>query len=274
MSNIAHLDTTALDTAAKFFRTMQKAGADFTGPMQSVAQRRNLTAYLQMGCPKIDSNGEIVTPTLPDGEDLVRLILDDDFLSSEDVAKAYGWSYTDDQLAHFTETLPDFETLMWLRSNGYMLVATPPTDTNLLQVRDFDNQLFYSKSKGWYAEGKEKFARDDVVKAGEWLMVRKEPYPDSRRKNWDEQKNLLTEVEHVPNAPEVSYAITAYFKVRGVYLLKGVYVRTSSVDADGDRVFVGRFDADGLSVGNDWGDGRRGIFGVSSYRKNLDTLNA
>lgn len=266
MSNIAHLDTTALDTASKFFRTMQKAEADFTGPMQSVAQRRNLTAYLQMGCPKINGNGEIVTPTLPDDEELARLILGDDFLSVEEVAKAYCWNYTDDQLADFIETLPDFETLIWLRTNGYMLVATPPTDTNLLQVRDLDNQLFYSKSEGWYAESQQTFSREDVVKAGQWLVVRKEPYPNSRKKNWDEQQKLLTEVEHVPNAPEMAYAVTAYYKVRGVYLLKGVYVRTSSVDAGGDRVVVGFFVGDGLHVSVCWDDLRHDNIGVSSSR--------
>lgn len=203
----------------------------------------------------------------PKGYALCTLILGDDFISHEDVANAYGFHYSDEQVKAFADTLPDEKTLQWLRSNGYMLVATPPTDTNLLQVRDLDNQLFYSKSEGWYAEDKEKFARDDVVKAGEWLMVRKEPYPDSRRKNWGEQKNLLTEVEHVPNAPEVSYAVTAYYKVRGVYLLKGVYVRTSSVDAGGDRVFVGYFDADGLDVDDCWDGHRSDCIGVSSSRK-------
>ena len=39
MPSIAHLDTASLDTAAKFFRTMQKVGADFTGPVQSVTKR-------------------------------------------------------------------------------------------------------------------------------------------------------------------------------------------------------------------------------------------
>ncbi len=267
MANIAHLNTSALDTAAKFFRTMNKAGADFTGPMQSVTQRRNLVAYLEMGCPKLNSDGEIVTPTLSDGEELARLILGDDYLSPEDVAKAYGWSYNDEQLANFANTLPDFEELMWLRSNGYMLVATLPTDCNLLQVRDLDNQLFYSKSEGWYAESKHTFSREDVVKAGEWLMVRKEPYPNSRSKNWGEQRSLLSEVEHVPNAPEVGYAVTAYYKVCGVYLLKGVYVRTFSVDADGNRVIVGNFDGDGLGVCSYWDDRRDEDFGVSSSRK-------
>ncbi len=273
MSNIAHLDTTALDTAAKFFRTMKKAGADFTGPLQSVAKRRNLVAYLEMGCPKTNGDGKIVTPTLPEGEDTARLILGDDYLSPEDVAKAYGWSYTDEQVANFTETFPYIEMVMWLRFNGYMLVATPPNDSNFLQVCGFDNKVFYYKTECWYVEDKEEFARNDVVKAGEWLMVRKEMYPGSRSRTWKEQQNLLNEVEHVPNVPEMAYAVTAYHKVHGVNLLKGVYVRTSSVDADGRSVLVGPFDPNGLRVHLYYDDRRDGYVGVSSARKNLDCLN-
>lgn len=210
----------------------------------------------------------------PKGFALAMLILGDDFISPEDVANAYGFHYSDEQITAFADTLPDEKTLQWLRTNGYMLLATPPTDHNLLQVRDLDNQLFYSKSEGWYAESQHTFSREDVVSACQWLMVRKEPYLNSRKKTWDKQKALLTDVEHVPNAPEVSYAVTAYYKVRGVYLLKGVYVRTSSVDAGGHRVLVGGFGADGLHVYDYWDDDRRDGLGVSSSRKNLDALNA
>ena len=203
----------------------------------------------------------------PKGYALCTLILGDDFISHEDVANAYGFHYSDEQVRAFADTLPDEKTLQWLRSNGYMLVATPPTDHNLLQVRDLDNQLFYSKSEGWYAESQHTFSREDVVKAGQWLMVRKEPYPDSRRKNWDEQRSLLSDVENVPNAPEVSYAVTAYYKVRGVYLLKGVYVHTSSVDAVGYRVIVGYFGGGGLNFSLYWDDLRSDSLGVSSSRK-------
>jgi len=63
MTNIAHLDTRVLDTAAKFFRTMQKVGADFTGPMQSVDKRNNLVEYLKLGCPDVYGGGVInMTP--------------------------------------------------------------------------------------------------------------------------------------------------------------------------------------------------------------------
>lgn len=104
-NNIAHLDTSALDTAAKFFRTMQKAGADFTGPMQDTKQRRNLVTYLQMGCPKVNDNGEMMMPELPRGEGLCRDILGDYFLSTKEMSVAFGFEYSG-RCLDFFEKLP------------------------------------------------------------------------------------------------------------------------------------------------------------------------
>jgi hypothetical protein len=200
---------------------------------------------------------------VPKGYELATLILGDDFISPEEVANVYSVSYTKDQLKQFVETLPNENILQWYRTNGYVLIAGPPTEMNLLGIRDLDNKLFCSNAEGWYAEKEQMFAKDDKV-AGEWLAIRKEPVPNSFSKTWKEQQSLITEVEHVPNASQVSYAVTAYYKVRGTYLLHGKYVRTSSVSADGGHVGVGYFDEDGLYVGNRWDDGRNGSIGVAS----------
>jgi len=259
-----------LDTVAKFHRLLAKEGVGpdhINTPNNSVVKRRNLADYLKKGCPKVNDNGEVVTNQLPEGHELAHLILGDDYITAEEVATAYGVSYTDDQMEHFADTLPDMQTILWLRANGYMLVAGMPTELNLLQVRELDNKVFYSKTEGWYAESEQKFAREDKVACGEWLEIRKEEVPNSLCKTWDEQQDLITEVEHIPNASEVSYAITAYFKVRGIYLLRGKYVRTSSVSSDGCHVNVGDFGEDGLRVDDDWDDDRSDSIGVAAARK-------
>jgi hypothetical protein len=259
-----------LGTVAKLIRLTEKEDVEWSHwqhPTNNVTARRNLAEYLKTGCPKVSNNGEVATNQLPEGHELARLILGDDYITPEEVATAYGVRYTDEQLEHFADTLPDTQTILWLRANGYMLIAGPSTEMNLLQVRKLDNQLFYSKTEGWYAKDKEKFAKDDTAKAGEWLAIRKDEVPNSFNKTWKEQQDLITEVEHVPNAPEVSYAVTAYFKVRDIYLLRGKYVRTSSVSAGGDRVHVGDFDGDGLDVNDYWDGNRGGRIGVSSARK-------
>jgi hypothetical protein len=262
-----------LGTVAKLIRLTEKEDVEWSHwqhPTNDVTARRNLAEYLQKGCPKVNDNGEVVTNQLPEGHELACLILGDDYITPEEVATAYGHgkiAYTDEQLEHFADTLPDTQTILWLRANGYMLIAGPPTEMNLLEVRELDNKLFYSKTEGWWSESNQTFSREDKVACGEWLAIRKDEVPNSFSKTWKEQQDLLSEVEHVPNAPEVSYAVTAYFKVRGIYLLRGKYIRTSSVSAGGSHVVVGRFDEGGLIVNGCWGDDRYDLIGVASARK-------
>ena len=203
---------------------------------------------------------------LPDYE-LARTILGKDFISPEEVAESRrGVVYTSSQLSWFGDNLPTREVLEWCRDNGYILVAGPPKALSLLEIRELNRDYFYSKESGWYAEVQQKFSRDDRV-LGQWVMLRKGPVPNSTSRIWDEQQPLLSGLEIVPNAAEVIWGITTYKAVRNVYLLGGVYVRTSSLDAYGYRVRVGDFDADGLVVIY-WDDGRRyGFIGLASARK-------
>ena len=69
-----------------------------------------------------------------------------------------------------------------------MLVATAPTDMNLLQVRDLDNQLFYSSRRVTGAESQHTFSREDVVKAGVWLVIQPEPYDSLQQNVVDQEK--------------------------------------------------------------------------------------
>ena len=259
-----------LDTVAKFHRLLAKEGVKpdhINTPNNNIGKRRNLAEYLIMGCPKINTECEVVINQLPEGHELARLILGDDYITAEEVAKVYNFSYSDEQLQHLEETLPDMETILWLRANEYLLIAGPSTDLNILQVRDLDNKLFSSKDGGWYSNDKEKFAKDDKVKAGEWLAIRKEAVPNSFSKTWEEQQKLITDTKHVPNASEVSYVITTYFKVREVRLFENKYVRTSSVDVDGYHVYVGSFVENGLYVNFCRDDYRSGYIGVASSRE-------
>jgi hypothetical protein len=265
MSSIAHLDTAALDTAAKFFRTMQKAGADFTGPLQSVGKRANLAAYLALGCPKVDGNG--VIDTTPTPESLARLLLGADFITPEEVTAGRGLSYDDEQLEGLEASFPSIEVIAWCRGNDYMLLPAPPTAMSLLGIRDLNRTLFCSKEGGWYAESRQEFSRSDKTEVATWLAIRKGVVPNSTSKKWKEQLSLLSDVERVPNAAEFAWGLTTYKKVRGVYLMSGpIYARTNSVDSDDNHVFVGFFDERGLVV-HIWRDVRYDGIGLASARK-------
>ena len=194
-------------------------------------------------------------------------ILGDDFISPQEVASARGLTYSDEQLEHLARTLPSQDILKQLRAEGYLLVAGPPSDMSLLDVRDLNPQLFYSKSGGWYAKRSEKFARRDKVGTA-WLALRKGPVPDSTRKTWSEQLELVKYTEQIPNVAEAVWGFTTYAEVRGIRLVPNIYVRTSSVDSGGGRVYVGGFGSTGLYVYYYWSGRRYGNnLGVASVRK-------
>lgn len=179
---------------------------------------------------------------------LARTILGKDFISPEDVMKSRkSIVYTDEQLAQFCDTVPSQEVLEWYRDNGYMLVAGPNRPMSLLEIRSLKKEYFYRKEGGWYAE--QKFAEIDKADT-RWIMHRKEAVPKSTLKNSSKEQALLSDVEITPNAAEVVWCVTTYKAVRNVYLLPNVFVRTSSLDSDGYRVYVGDFGPDGLYVSN------------------------
>ena len=63
------------------------------------------------------------------------------------------------------------------------------------------------------------------------------------------------------------YTIVGHYLSTGERLFENVYVRTSSLDSDGLRVYVGHFDAGGLRVGYIWDDYRSAYLGLASARK-------
>ncbi|MFH2062942.1 MAG: hypothetical protein ABIJ46_02190, partial [bacterium] len=117
---------------------------------------------------------------------LAREILGDDFISPEEIAAVRGLTYSAEQVAELERTLPDRETLEWLRANGYYLVAGSPREMSLLDIRELERSYFYSQVGGWYANESEAFARDEKVTC-RWYMLRKGIVPNSTSKTWGEQ---------------------------------------------------------------------------------------
>ena len=196
---------------------------------------------------------------------LAQSILGADFITPEEVTKARpSIVYTDEQITALAKSLPSEDVLKWCKENGYAVIPAPPTAMSLLDVREIQSAHFYSKTGGWYSD--QKFAREDKTSFG-WLAIKKTPVENSTSKNWEEQSKLLSALEKVPNVAEMSWFITTYFEVRGIQLFESIYVRTSSLDSDGNRVDVGGFDSRGLNVDYYWGNDRDGNLGVSASRK-------
>ena len=134
---------------------------------------------------------------------------------------------------------------------------------SILDIRKVDNKLFYSSTGGWYAN--EKFAKDKGETG--WHLVRKTIVPNSISNNWNEQQVLLAENEETPSAQIMIYTIIGHFLTTGERLFENIYVRTSCVRSDGNRVVVGYFDSVGLFVNGWWDDEHFSLLGLSSARK-------
>lgn len=211
-------------------------------------------------------------------EQMARLLLGDDLITpAEVIAKRQPVPregqeiepliYTAEQLEFIYTTVPPLEVLVWYRDHNYGLVPLPPRKLNLLAIRDLKPIVFCTSEGGWYAGDEQEFSRNEVVEITDtgWLAIRKDAVPKSTRKAYEQQCGLLLPEEHVPQAVQVAWFDTLFAEVRDVRLHQDVWVRTSSVTANGRRVCV-RYNSDGFNVSYSSDDVIDSNLGVSASR--------
>lgn len=188
-----------------------------------------------------------------------RAIMGPNFLGIPEVTRAFG-AITKEHAAAFLAIPYDEATLVACKDT-HVLVSD--IGISLLDVRQRVRRgLFYSYEDAWY--NGEKFA--GRTEGARWRLIRKTPVPDSTSKAYSKQLTLLAEVDEVPSARQVVYAIILTFVTTGERLFEHIYVRTSDVDSGGDHVRVGYFGEQGLDVGY-WYDGPYAHIGLASSRK-------
>ncbi len=189
-----------------------------------------------------------------------REIMGKNIFGVEEAIKHFAVNPTKQQLAYLAE-VPFAESVLEACKDTHILVAVFPL--SLLDIRGAckDQGLFYNQD--WY--NKQSFAKEK----GEvgWQLIRKTPVSDSTSKTWDEQNKLLGKDDEVPSLRAVVYAMVGHYKATGERLFEKIWVRCSDLDSGGYRVNVGRFDAKGLRVGNDWDGYRHEPLGLASARK-------
>ena len=231
MSTTSHTPdpTAVLDTAAKLFRVMRKAGASFSCfnlPLQDMTARRNLVEFLRLGCPKVASTVKTFSSL-----DLATIILESRFITPYEVATAHGLVYPEEQLEEYDRRLPWPEVIAWCRANDYMLLPNPPEPMSFMQIHDLNRELFYPGGK-WSAP-EDSILHQEKTRVASWLAIRTKVVPDSWCKEWQQKLQLLSQVERVANLAELAWALTTYKKVRNVDLMtNGQPALTSGVDPD------------------------------------------
>lgn len=203
---------------------------------------------------------ELETSETP-SQQTAREIMGSNMLGTLEVERYFG-ELTDEQ-REALEIIPFSEETLKACTKTHILVAD--VGLSLLDVRQKARKgLFYSQN--WFDN--EEFAGRTETAC--WRLIRKIPVDGSFSKDWSEQNALVdSKIDEIPSARQVVYTTILHFLATGERLFEKVYVRTSDVDSDGNRVSVGDFGVGGLRVGY-WLDGRRyGSVGVSSSRKAL-----
>lgn len=253
----------------KFLRLLGKEGVtsehlqhviDNRGP------RQNLIEHLTLGCPRVEGNSLEISAKNPTDYEIARFILGRDIIFPEEVAKAFGFFYTDEQLRHFEYILPPIKVIKWCSENDHMLVAGPPRELSLLGILAEKPDILKSLIDLNFIEGKEFSWKDKV--GSNWLLLRKGEALTSTLRTWREQRKLLSKLERVPNIAEAVWGFTTYKEVRGICLIAHINLRTASVISKGKHVRIGYFNSrNGFHI-NDVEDNRRDFnLGVASVLK-------
>jgi hypothetical protein len=183
------------------------------------------------------------------------------FFGVEDAVQYFGIKPGKAQLSALEEVPFTAAQLREVRDT-HVLVAVFPI--SILEIRArVKRRLFCRHEDAWYND--QAFAKDEGKAS--WQLVRKTPVANSLSKDWQKQQAFIGKKDEVPSAQVVIYTIIGHQLSTRERLFEKVYVRSSSVDSDGGRVVVGRFDSMGLDVDGYWDGYLRCDLGVSSARK-------
>lgn len=226
--------------------------------MEELERRQNvLMTQLYLGAMYVVTN----TPA----ERVTRLMLGGDLITPQEIHRAFdNLVYSQEQLALLKRTFPSDETIWWCHNNDYVLVAGPPRDLSLKDMRALRPQFFFRQSGAcWFDE--HSFSKSERVPL-RWLKIRKDATPDTRCKDMQQQRVLISEREVIPTAAEVVWATMIYKAVRHINLFADTYVRTASTGDDGMRVHVGGNGTYGIGVGRSWDDDKHRYVGLAAAR--------
>jgi hypothetical protein len=188
----------------------------------------------------------------PLGYTAARLILGSFFVSPEDIMIADPkMIYSEAQTDCLEELLPSIEALVSLGKCGFILMPQSPFAMTFLDIRALEPNLFRVgnfRVHEWYERWK--FARSEFTGTG-WLAVKQIPLGDpTLNKSWPEQIELLKAGECVPNAAEMSWFVSTFFKVRSIKLFTTTCLRTASRFSDEQHLHFGHLDGKRLDIGH------------------------
>lgn len=152
------------------------------------------------------------------------------------------------------------ETLEECRET-HILVAMFP-----LSILDIHSRINIGLFYNWVAYCNEPFAK--YSGHASWQLIRKAPVPNSIKKTWLEQRNLLRDDEGISTAIAMVYTILGHYLATDERLFKNTFVRCYDTFSDKRRVQIGHFGQTGLIVSGVTDDSRFDDLGLASVQTN------
>ena len=184
----------------------------------------------------------------------------------DDAIKCFGVKPTLEHIVALSE-VPFSEETIGACKGTHILVAVFPISILGIRSAMKVQRLFFWQE--WYDN--QSFAKSCGDGKARWHLICKTPVAGSKYKSWAEQQCLIGNDDKTPEARVMVYAVIGYYKTTGTQLFECGFVRTTTVDVNGNRVYVGEFRDRGLDKGlqvdNYWGAYRHSYPGLASERK-------
>lgn len=237
----------------EFVVTGRKAGADRAFYSKLAHNERLFERVVSL----VARNGYGTTP-----KRALEIMGSNNFFGIEEGIKYFGVDPINRRINILSEIPFSEETLEESKDTHILVLVFP---LSILEIRNrIKPELFWSPDRRDWYDG-ETFAEE--CKEVSWQLVRKTPVDESTLKNWQNQQALIGENDEVPSAQVIVYTMIGHYLATGERLFENVYVRTASVDCDGDHICFGCFDLEGLDIYCCGDNKYDSLVGVSSARK-------
>jgi len=187
----------------------------------------------------------------PAGE-LAADTLGGDFIPPEAVGALLGdFEYPPDYVEKYYKTMPSEKALQWCSDHEMWLIPGPPAPISVLDILRVRDSHFNLRRTDWCGNLGQNFSRDDKAEPG-WFGLARPHLVEMGGKDWERQCSFLQPEMVVPNAAELLWCLTTISATNHYALPRGVFARTTSVDAERLRVIVGMSDNDSLLIYHYW----------------------
>jgi hypothetical protein len=174
-------------------------------------------------------------------------IMDINFIEVDEVCSWFEFKPTNYHMSRLTE-VPFTQNTLEQYSDSHILVPVLP-----LSICDIQGVLPHLFSREYLAPCIKRGGFMHETGSAKWQLIRKEFVPDSTRKTWREQLELVPSGEEIPSARVVLFALIACRLIQNKHMFGGGYARSINTVTQGTHAGIGFMGSQWVDI-NDWSD--------------------